>query len=370
MRDTVSRDGAERQLVVQVLKSVVAAVTAWLIAVHVIDVDQPFVAPMIALLMVQPTIVQSLVKGSQQVIAVIAGMLIALAVFQLIDTVAIALAVALLITTALGAWRRLGDQGIYAPVVALTMISLHSVGETYFLRRLAETAVGVLVGAAVNLAVKPPHYLGSARASATTCIDEVTSVLRDVAQGIRSGWDLDDARGWAARADRLEAQVGQCLEDLGWAGQSIRLNPRRSHAETRTPVATYRPVIAAVGRIAEPLEHLARTLAIRTEDDEQGSPHDTTFLADCAALLDDIAESVADWANAETPIRAPSHTQEYEQHVTTHGPQRLGELADRIRHLPRDHVAYAGAILVAIEQILDALRQHEDERNGASTSPA
>ncbi|MDQ3306849.1 MAG: aromatic acid exporter family protein [Actinomycetota bacterium] len=355
MHDTVSRKGPERQLVVQVLKSVVAAMLAWLIAIHGLEVRQPFVAPMIALLMVQPTIVQSLVKGSQQVAAVTVGMLTALVVFGLVDNTVVALGIALLITTGFAAWPRLGDQGTYAPIVALTMISLQSVGETYFERRLLETVVGVVVGAAINFAVKPPHYLDSARASATICVDDATGIMRDIAEGLRSGWSVDDARGWVARTDRLQSQVSSCLEDLGWAGESVRLNFRRNRVDTATPTATYRPVIDAVGSVAEPLEHFARTLAIRARDDQDGSREDMTFLADCATLLDDIAEDVADWANAETPIHAPSRTEANENDLATQGSRQLSELADRVRALPPAQVTYSGAMLIAIEQILEAL---------------
>lgn len=361
------RDGAERQLVVQIIKSVVAAVVAWLIAIYVLEVRQPFVAPMIALLMVQPTLVQSLVKGTQQVAAIIVGMVTALVVFELVDNTTLALGTALLVTTAFGTWRRLGDQGIYAPIVALTMITVQSVGETYLYRRLLETLVGVVIGAAVNFAVKPPRYLDSARASATSCIDDLTGILCDTAQGLRSGWDTDDARDWGTRADRLGAQVESCLEDVGWAGQSIRLNPGRRTADTATPMQTYRPVIQAVGSVAEPLKHLTRTLAICADDDGHTPGQDTGFLTDCAELLDDVAEDIADWANAHTPTRASVRTQEFEDHLGNDGERRLTELADRVRRLPRNQVTYAGAMLIAIEQILDALRQRQDERAATDT---
>ncbi len=368
LHDTVARKGPERQLVLQILKSVAAALLAWLIAIHVLGVRQPFVAPMIALLMVQPTIVQSLVKGTQQVAAVTVGMLTALVVFTLVEDTVVALGAALLITTTFAAWRRLGDQGTYAPIVALTMISLQSVGETYFERRLLETVAGVVVGTAINLVVKPPHYLDSARASATICVDEATGILREVAEGLRSGWSVDDARGWAARADRLQGQVGHCLEDLGWAGESVRLNFRRRKGDTVSPVTTYRPVIDGVGSVAEPLEHFARTLAIRARDDQDGSPEDKAFLAGCATLLDEVAEDVADWANAETPILAPSRTEENENDLTTRGVRQLRELADRVRELPPPQVTYSGAMFIAIEQILDALRERPQPVSESDTS--
>ena len=103
------------------------------------------------------------------------------------------------------------------------------------------------------------------------------------------------------------------------------------------------------------MEHFARTLAIRARDDQRGSQEDVTFLADCATLLDDIAEDVADWANAETPILAPSRTEANENDLATQGSRQLSELADRVRALPPAQVTYSGAMLIAIEQILEAL---------------
>jgi hypothetical protein len=354
--DVFSRNGAERQLAFQVLKSVLAALVAWLIARYPLGLPQPFVAPMIALLMVQSTIVSSLVKGTQQVTAVVVGMLTALVVFHLVSDTIIALGIALLVTTSFAAWKRLGDQGTYAPVVALTMITLQSTGETYFERRLLETVVGVVVGASVNLVVKPPHYLDSARASATACVEEATELLRDTAEGLRAGWSVDDARGWGSRCDRLHTQVAACLEDLRWAGESVRLYPRRRRLDTTSPVATYGPVIEAVGGIAEPLGHFTRTLEIRASDAREATQHDVAFLVGCATLLDDIAEDVADWANADTPMHAPAVTVEKENALAEGGSRQLRDLADRVRRLPSAQVTYSGAMIIALEQIVDALR--------------
>ncbi|MDX6367636.1 MAG: hypothetical protein QOK30_2712 [Nocardioidaceae bacterium] len=356
--DVLSRNGAERQLVFQVLKSVLAALVAWVVARYPLGLPQPFVAPMIALLMVQSTIVSSLVKGTQQVAAVVVGMLTALVVFRLVTDTIAALGIALLVTTSFAAWKRLGDQGTYAPVVALTMITLQSTGETYFERRLLETVVGVAVGAVVNLVVKPPHYLDSARASATACVEEATDILRDTAEGLRAGWSVDDARGWGSRCDRLHTQVAACLGDLRWAGESVRLYPRRRRLDTTSPVATYGPVIEAVGSIAEPLGHFTRTLEIRASDDREATQHDVTFLVGCATLLDDIAEDVADWANADTPMHAPAVTVEKENALAEGGSRQLHDLADRVRRLPRAQVTYSGAMIIALEQIVDALRSH------------
>jgi hypothetical protein len=138
----------------------------------------------------------------------------------------------------------------------------------------------------------------------------------------------------------------------------VRLYPRRRRLDTTSPVATYGPVIEAVGSIAEPLGHFTRTLEIRASDDREATQHDVTFLIGCATLLDDIAEDVADWANADTPMHAPAVTVEKENALAEGGSRQLHDLADRVRRLPRAQVTYSGAMIIALEQIVDALRSH------------
>ena len=64
----------------QLAKTVLAAVAAWVIASSVLDLPQPFLAPWAALLVVHATVYRTFSKGSQQVAATVVAVLLATAV--------------------------------------------------------------------------------------------------------------------------------------------------------------------------------------------------------------------------------------------------------------------------------------------------
>src|SRR4051812_6474639 len=71
------RDPVTWSEVSQLLKTVAAAVLAWVIAARVLGTAQPFLAPWAALLTVHATVHRSLQRGAQQAAAAVAGVLLA-----------------------------------------------------------------------------------------------------------------------------------------------------------------------------------------------------------------------------------------------------------------------------------------------------
>ena len=64
--------------VLQLGKTVLAAVVAWVLAASVLDLPQPFLAPWSALLVVHATVYRTFSKGSQQVAATVVAVVLAL----------------------------------------------------------------------------------------------------------------------------------------------------------------------------------------------------------------------------------------------------------------------------------------------------
>ena len=63
--------------VLQLSKTVLAAVAAWVIAASVLDLAQPFLAPWAALLVVHASVYRTFSKGMQQVAATVVAVLLA-----------------------------------------------------------------------------------------------------------------------------------------------------------------------------------------------------------------------------------------------------------------------------------------------------
>lgn len=81
----------------QIVKAVVAAVTAWVLAHGVLGLAEAFLAPWVALLTVHATVYRSFTRGSQAVVATIIGVLLSYGIVEVIGPSSVALGLALLV---------------------------------------------------------------------------------------------------------------------------------------------------------------------------------------------------------------------------------------------------------------------------------
>src|SRR5687767_8893985 len=86
--------------VVQLVKTVVAAVIAWILAANVLELPQPFLAPWAALLVVHATVYRTFSRGMQQVAGAVVAVLLASLVGNLLGLDATAVAVLLVLALA------------------------------------------------------------------------------------------------------------------------------------------------------------------------------------------------------------------------------------------------------------------------------
>ena len=96
--------------VLQLAKTVLAAVAAWVIASSVLDLPQPFLAPWSALLVVHATVYRTFSKGTQQVAATVVAVLLATAVGETLGLTTGAIALLLVVALVLGSVPWLGAE--------------------------------------------------------------------------------------------------------------------------------------------------------------------------------------------------------------------------------------------------------------------
>jgi len=106
MRDRL-RDPVWWTNALQIVKTVLAAVVAWVLAVYVFDIEQAFLAPWAALLTVHATVYRTLRRGVQQVGATVLGVLVAFALGSVFGLNALSLGLAILIGLIAGSVRGL-----------------------------------------------------------------------------------------------------------------------------------------------------------------------------------------------------------------------------------------------------------------------
>ncbi|MFG3029146.1 aromatic acid exporter family protein, partial [Streptomyces sp. NPDC048253] len=219
--------GRERDLAVQAGKAALAAWLAWAVVGWWLEAPMAFVAPWVAVVLVEATVYRSVAHGLQQLAAIAVGTAVATAGALLLGSTMAAMALVLPAVLLLGQWQRLGSQGVYAATGALFVLTGGQVSVVSSAARIAEAVFGAVVGVAVNVLIRPPVYLRDARAALEDAAREAQEILDAVADGLADGeWDGQAAGSRHERALRLGRLVDQARSAIGWSRESMRGNPR------------------------------------------------------------------------------------------------------------------------------------------------
>src|SRR5680860_1060414 len=109
-----ARDRVAWTELVQLVKTVVAAVVAWILAAEVLDLPQPFLAPWSALLVVHATVYSTFSRGAQQVGATVIGVVVAWGIGNTLGLDPVAIAVLLLVGMVAVSYTHLTLPTIYS----------------------------------------------------------------------------------------------------------------------------------------------------------------------------------------------------------------------------------------------------------------
>ncbi|MDQ0956201.1 uncharacterized membrane protein YgaE (UPF0421/DUF939 family) [Streptomyces sp. B4I13] len=179
---------------VQAGKAALAACMAWAVAGRWLQAPMTFVAPWVAVVLVESTVYRSLAHGLQQVAAIAVGTVVATAVALVLHSTMVTMVVVLPAVLLLAQWQHLGSQGIYAATGALFVLTNGQVTLATCGARIAEAAFGAVVGITVNALIRPPVYLRDTRAALTDAAREAQGILEAVADGLDDGaWNTHAA---------------------------------------------------------------------------------------------------------------------------------------------------------------------------------
>lgn len=266
----------ERDLAVQAAKAALAAWVAWAVSGWWLHAPVAFVAPWVAVVLVESTVYRSIAHGLQQLGAIAVGTIVATAVGLLLHDTVVAMAVVLPLAVLVGQWGRLGSQGIYAATGALFVLTNGSVSVATSTARLGEALFGAVVGITVNALVRPPLYLRDSSTVLQDATEEAHDILRTVADGLADGrWGAEEAGAWHERALRLHRLVEQAHSAVEWSRESLRGNLRRRRTGTAPPVGKeYDDAVVVLDYAAVHTAGVTRTvLEAAAEDRSAPRPH-------------------------------------------------------------------------------------------------
>jgi hypothetical protein len=324
--------------VVQVVKTVAAAVLAWVLATHVLHLSQSFLAPWSALIVVHATLYRTFWQGARQAGAAVVGVVLAWALGNLLGVGALSLSLAMLVGLGIGATPWFAGEFTAVAATALFVITAGSVHEdTALISRLADTGIGIATGLLVNFIVWPPLRSRAAIVAMDALDNRIGHLLEEMGNGIAAGCGEDEVEHWVGVTREIDAEVDRAWVLVRQAQESAWMNPRRAAGDVRDPYqsrAMLRRIEQAVAETRSMAETLAHGLG-------EGGEWLSAFREPYVALLRDTGQAIA--AAQPEVIR------------TTR--ERLDHLVDSLggqERTPNLWPVY-GALIVNLRNIMDAM---------------
>lgn len=297
----------------QVIKTSLAVVVAWVAAFAILGQAVPTFAAIAALLVVQPSVNQSFARGLERSAGVVLGVILAYVVglvlghrFTWIVLVAIVLALLL-------AWtlRLTPTSSTQVPISAMLVLVVGTVTPGYAFDRIVETVIGAVVALAVNALIVPPVLLGPAHLALGRLARDLGTSLDDLAGALESPTAAADLESMLLRARDLRTRQAAAAAAVKAGGESLTLNPRAARqrrileadrillatlsnlvhrvvAMTRSVRDNYEPGLVAdpvVAGIAEELRRAAHDVRLLVREREEEASQEAV---DVAPVTDEL----------------------------------------------------------------------------------
>jgi hypothetical protein len=212
-------------VVVQTLRSAVAATLAYVVALRLSPEPAPLTAPLTALLVVQVTLYATLTNGIRRVNAVVAGVLVAVAFSQLVGLTWWSLALLIVASLAVGRVVRVEEYVPEVAISAMLVLGVTAVGDTAW-SRVVETLIGAVVGLGCNLLLAPPVWVEEAGESIEGLARRVRRLMLRIGEEAAGRTPVEHATERLYEARRLDHDIVEVDAALRQAEDSLRLNPR------------------------------------------------------------------------------------------------------------------------------------------------
>jgi uncharacterized membrane protein (GlpM family) len=323
---------------IQLVKAVVAAVVSWVLASRVLGLPQSFLAPWSALLVVHGTVYRTFSHGAKQVAGAVVGVLIAWLVGNFIGSTPMGLTLVLFAGLVVGQVGWLRDEATTAATTGLFVLTAgYSTDDWLLLDRLLDTAVGIVVGLAVNLLVWPPLRDYAAARAIDAIDDGVGDLLCRMAADLQAGCGDETVGEWVDRTRSLDHDIDHAWSMVRQARESSRLNPRRSAVDART-TKVYESILRDNEQAVAEARSMARTVGISID---RVVEWEGEFRARWLALLQEAGEAIG----------APDSARVSQVHAD------LTRLADDLSSadLPRRHWPEYGALIMNLRNVVASM---------------
>lgn len=228
-----------RTRLVLATKAALASVLAWFAATLVFDdLTYPYYAPLGAMLAMGFSVAASVAESARAIVAILLGLLIALACDYTLGTSALGVALVVGCGVLVAGWQWLGTSASWVPTSALFVLILS--GDSNVVEYVSSygglTLLGMVIGVAVNL-LFPAHPLARFDPFADRIRRRLAAQLDSLADGLGNGEASPTGEDWAERRADMLPLIAEVRATTQETVESNRGNPRarwhRNQADTQ-----------------------------------------------------------------------------------------------------------------------------------------
>jgi len=293
-----------RSPLMQVTKVAVATVGAWIVVELLLPGELPIFATIAALLVVQPSVNQTLGKAIERSIGVIVGVLVAYAIGVLFPgsawIVLLAIVVAIFLSWALKLTPGTANQ---VPISAMLVLSIGARTPNYAFDRVIETIIGAVIGIIVNIAIVPPVLLAPAHQSVLRLANEIAATLDRLSVALVSAQSPAQLEELLITARLLRPMQAKADAALKQGAESLQLNPRRSrHREVLEEDAQ---LLTRLTPLITRVLGMTRALRDHYDDDLRAEPDVQAISSELSRAAHDLRLIARSSAASEASPAAP-----------------------------------------------------------------
>ena len=353
-------------IVVWTVRATAAAVLAYVVAQQLSSEPAPLTAPLTALLVVQVTLYSTLTTSVRRVVAVVAGVLIAVTFSAVVGLSWWSLGLIILAALTLGQFIRVGDFVIEVAISAMLVLGVTQLASQAW-DRVLETLIGAGVGLIFDIVFAPPVWVDPAAESIVGLARRTRGLLLSIGEELGGPVPVERAVGRLHEARRLDQAVADVDVALRQAEDSLRLNPRISEGllariVLRTGLDTLEICVVVVRVLARSMTDLAK----RRQEGEPLFPADTAQALE--ELLADVGAAMVSYAVlVTTSVRGDAEqAQDRMAAELSAAWDRREKVAQLLLRSVQEH-PYAwqlyGSLLAEIDRILDEMDlEHRSRR--------
>jgi uncharacterized membrane protein YgaE (UPF0421/DUF939 family) len=288
-----------------ILQTSVAASAAWLIATEVVGHDQPFFAPISAVVTLGLTVGERRRRAVELAIGVAVGIAIADLLVAAIGTgtwqIGVVCGLAMLGATLVGGGPLLASQ---AGASAVLVATLQPPEGNFDFDRAFDALVGSTTGLVVGSLLLPIDPVRLVRDTLGPVLDRLAAVLERIADALDHR-DGDEAEAALAAVARLDARFDELAVTLAAAGDAARISLGR-----RGTLSRLERYVAAVGEIGVAIENvraLARGASRAIALDDSTPPEVTAAIRALATAVRELNRMLEDECDAKPAREAAMH---------------------------------------------------------------